>query len=86
MKKIIKFLPVAAIVLGGSLALATTTKMEAPNVYKHPITGNWTPLAPTYPPGSYTCPDEGECTAFRDGSGNITEVTPGVFTPNPPNN
>jgi hypothetical protein len=79
MKNLIKFLPMAAIVLGGGLALATTTKESGPNVYKHPVTGQWTDLSP-YPPGSYTCPDDGECTAFRDEEGNISKIEPGVFT------
>lgn len=80
MKKVIKFLPVAAIILGGTMALATTTKMEEPNVYKHPDTGVWTDIS-DYPPGSYDCLNQGECTAYRDKDGNFSKIRPGVFTP-----
>lgn len=81
MKKVFKFLPIAAIVFGSGLALATTTKMDGPNVYKDPVTGEWENLSPQYPPGSYHCPGAGECTAYRDEHGNISKIEPGVFTP-----
>lgn len=77
MKKLIKFLPLAAIVFGSTLALATTQKMNEPNVYWD---GNdWQPL--TLQTNQYTCEDTGWCTAHKDANG-VTDIRPGEFTPN----
>jgi hypothetical protein len=78
MKKLIKLLPLAAIVFGSTLALATTQKMNEPNVYWDG--DDWQPL--TLLPSQYTCPGAGDCTGFKDDKGNVTEIRPGVFTPN----
>ena len=79
MKKIIKFLPAMAILLASGLAVATTSKVNTPNVYKDPSDGIWKNLSGFS--GEYDCLGDGECTAHRDELGNITAVNNGVFTP-----
>jgi|GEM_PF-2286686 len=58
MKKVIKFLPVAAIVLGSGLAVATTQPVQQPK-YGY-FNGQWESISPTH-----TCSDPYDvpCTA-----------------------
>lgn len=81
MKKVIKLLPIAAIVLGTMLAMATTQKTNPANVYWDPVESSWEDLS-EYPPGTYHCPDSGVCTAYMDPiTGDISDRTDGKFTP-----
>lgn len=85
MKKVIKFLPLAAIVLGSGFAMATTKKMNDHNVYWDPIAESWEDLSP-YLPENYDCDGEnGWCTAFRNNSQQILDERPGTFEPGPLN-
>lgn len=68
MKKVMHYLPVLALVLGGSLALATTNRTMAPNYYRDPVSGMWHELGGIEPgdqPGQYQCnaPFNQLCTA-----------------------
>lgn len=79
MKNVIKFLPLAAIVLAGGLAMATTKKMNAHNVYWD---GNeWQPL--TLQPDQYECEGAGWCTGYEDENGEVSDKRPGEFIPLP---
>jgi hypothetical protein len=78
MEKIIKFLPVMAILLASGLAVATTKKVNAPNVYWNGT--SWQQL--THQPGDYTCPGTGWCTGYWDGD-EVLDIEDGIFTPRP---
>lgn len=78
MKNVIKFLPIAAIILGSGLAMANTKKMNPHNVYYRQSDGTWQDL--TYPDGSYHCPGTGLCTAYKDANGDIWDESEGTFT------
>ena len=68
-----------AIILGSGLALATTQKMNAHNVYWDGE--DWQELE--LQPNQYTCPGSGWCTAYEDEEGNISDERQGKFTPLP---
>lgn len=72
-------MPVAAIVLGSGLAVATTNKLNPHNVYKDPVSGAWENLSEFS--GNYSCEDEGQCTGYRDSTNHIIDIRNGVFTP-----
>ncbi len=77
MKRVIKFLPIAAIVLGSGLALATTSVVSTPNVYWDG--SSWQTLTTT----SYSCIDvDDHCTAYKDSQGQIQNASRGQFVPN----
>lgn len=79
MKKVIKFLPVMAIVLGSGLAFASNNASFDPNV-KNTTPGsgtpNWVPIAPNE---SVNCNDAPyrECKAYEDEFGNISNIVYG---------
>ena len=73
MKKIIKFLPVMAILLGSGLAVATTSPRNAPNVRWNGT--NWVPLS-----GTYICLEgTSQCVAHKTPDDSIINVTFGDF-------
>ncbi|MCE7044462.1 hypothetical protein [Dyadobacter sp. CY312] len=74
----IKYLPVVALLLGTTLAVATTNRTVAPQFYKN-AQGAWQPLGDIEigpDPGQYSCNSStDQCTAEGlDGSGNPTGV------------
>ncbi len=90
MKKVIRFLPVMAILLGSGLALATTKPTMAPQYYKNNTTGEWRSLTEDGivlgdESGQYSCaPLPGQCTAEGfDHLGNPIGLVLGVLTQNP---
>lgn len=80
MKRVIKFLPALAILLASGLAIATTKKMNEPNVYWDGE--EWLPL--TINQDQYTCPGTGQCTGHWNGV-QVIDIEDGVFTPRPNN-
>lgn len=78
MKKIIQFLPIAAIILGSGLAMASTKKMNPHNVYLRQSDNTWQDL--TVPEEAYHCPGSGYCTAYKDANGDIWDESDGTFT------
>ncbi len=90
MKKVIKFLPVMAILFGSGLALATTKTIGAPQYYKNSSTGLWRSIAGDGlvlgdDPGQYSCaPTSYDCTCEGfDHLGNPIGLLPGTMTQNP---
>jgi hypothetical protein len=81
-----KYLPVFALLLGSTLAVATTSRTAAPQFYKD-AQGVWQPLGDIEigeDPGQYSCNGStDQCTAEGfDGSGNPTGVVHGRLVEN----